>query len=159
MASYVQNILIADGDHIPAVYQFVRHGGNVFDFNAILPLPVGCVMLEEKIKYWGTKGNAINAVFHEEDGSFLFQTLNAAPVPVVERLVERFPDCTFTFRWADEGGGNAGKSCMSTAMNPTLFTQKTVRQGRKKSISSVGASRCIIWKERIHHAKISQEIY
>lgn len=109
MASYVQNILIADGDHIPAVYQFVRHGGNVFDFNAILPLPVGCVMLEEKIKYWGTKGNAINAVFHEEDGSFLFQTLNAAPVPVVERLVERFPDCTFTFRWADEGGGNCGE--------------------------------------------------
>lgn len=109
MASYVQNILIADGDHIPAVYQFVRHGENVFDFNAILPLPVGCVTPEEKIKYWGTKGNVINAVFHEEDGSFSFQTLNAAPVPVVERLAERFPDCTFIFRWADEGGGNCGE--------------------------------------------------
>lgn len=64
---------------------------------------------EEKIKYWGTKGNVINAVFHEEDGSFSFQTLNAAPVPVVERLAERFPDCTFIFRWADEGGGNCGE--------------------------------------------------
>ena len=109
MASYVQNILIADEDHIPAVYQFVRHEENVFDFNAILPLPVGCVTPEEKIKYWGTKGNAINAVFHEEDGSFSFQTLNAAPVPVVEQLAERFPDCTFTFCWADEGGGNCGE--------------------------------------------------
>lgn len=109
MASYVQNVLIVDGDCIPAVCQFVQHGENVFDFNAIVPLPSGYMTPEKKIKYWGTKGNAINAVFHEEDSSFSFQTLNAAPVPVMERLAERFPDCTFIFRWADEGGGNCGE--------------------------------------------------
>lgn len=109
MASYVQNVLSVDGDRIPAVCQFVRGGENVFDFNAILPLPSGCMMPEEKIQYWGTKGNTINAIFHEENSAFSFQTLNAAPVPVVEQLAERFPDCTFTFRWADEGGGNCGE--------------------------------------------------
>ena len=108
MASYVQNILMVEGDHILAVRRFVRRGENVFDFHAIIPLPA-CMVPEERIKYWGTKGNAINAVFHEKDGSFSFQTLNAAPVPVVEQLAERFPDCTFTFRWADEGGGNCGE--------------------------------------------------
>ena len=41
MASYVQNVLSVDGDRIPAVCQFVRGGENVFDFNAILPLPSG----------------------------------------------------------------------------------------------------------------------
>ena len=109
MASYVQNVLIVDGDCIPAVCQFVRGGENVFDFNDIVSLPSGYMTPEKKIKYWGTKGNAINAVFHEEDGSFSFQTLNVAPVPVIDRLAERFPDCTFTFRWADEGGGNCGE--------------------------------------------------
>lgn len=109
MASYVQNILMVEGDHIPAVRRFVRCGENVFDFHAIVLFPAGCMTPEGKIQYWGTKGNAINAVFHEEDGAFSFQTLNAAPVPVIERLVERFPDCTFTFRWADEGGGNCGE--------------------------------------------------
>lgn len=109
MASYVQNVLIVDGDCIPAVCQFVRHGENIFDFNSIVPLPAGCMTPEGRIKYWGTKGNAINAVFHEEDGSFSFRTLNTAPVLVMERLAERFPDCMFTFRWADEGGGNCGE--------------------------------------------------
>lgn len=109
MASYVQNILIIDRRRIPEVCQFVRHGENVFDFYAIYPLPSEGMTLEEKIQYWGTKGNAINVLFHEEEGYFSFQTLNAAPVPVIERLTERFPDCTFTFRWADEGGGNCGE--------------------------------------------------
>lgn len=109
MASYVQNVLIVDGDCIPAVCQFVRQGERVFDFHAIHPLPSEGMTPEGKIKYWGTKGNAINAVFHEKYGTFSFQTLNAAPVPVVERLAERFPDCTFIFRWADEGGGNCGE--------------------------------------------------
>lgn len=109
MASYVQNVLIVDGDCISAVCQFVRQGKRVFDFHAIYPLPSEGMTPERKINYWGMKGNAINAVFHEEDGSFSFQTLNAAPVPVIERLAERFPDCTFTFRWADESGGNCGE--------------------------------------------------
>ena len=109
MASYIQNILIVNGDRIPAVCQFVRGGENAFDFNAIFPLSSGCMMPEEKLQYWGTKGNAINAIFHEENGAFSFQTLNAAPVSIVEQLAERFPDCTFTFRWADEGGGNCGE--------------------------------------------------
>lgn len=72
MASYVQNILMIDEVHIQAVCQFVRRGKNVFDFYAILPLSSGCMMPEGKIKYWGTKGNAINAVFHGEDGTFSF---------------------------------------------------------------------------------------
>lgn len=109
MASYVQNILMIDEDHIQAVCQFIRQKERIFDFNAIYPLPSVDMTPEEKIKCWGTKGNAINAVFHEEDGAFSFQTLNAAPVPVIEGLAERFPDCTFTFCWADESGGNCGE--------------------------------------------------
>lgn len=109
MASYVQNILIVDRGCIPTVCRFVRHGERVFDFNAIVPLSAEGSRPEDKIQYWGTKGNAINATFHEEDGTFSFQTLNAAPVPVMERLAERFSGCTFTFRWADEGGGNCGE--------------------------------------------------
>lgn len=109
MASYVENILMVEGDRIPAVRRFVQHGENVFDFYAIYPLPLECMTPEGKTKYWGTKGNAINAVFYEKDGSFSFQTLNAAPIPVIERLAELFPDCIFIFRWADEGGGNCGE--------------------------------------------------
>lgn len=109
MASYVQNILLVDGAHIPAVCQAVRQGNKAFDFNAVIPLPSADMPPEEKIQYWGTKGNAVSAVFHEEDGAFSFQTLNAAPVPIIERLAELFPDTIFTLRWADEGGGNCGE--------------------------------------------------
>lgn len=109
MASYVQNILMIEGDHIPAVCQFVRQGELAFDFHVIYPVPLEGMTPEGRIKYWGTKGNAINAVFYEEDGVFWFQTLNAAPVPVIERLAKRFFNHIFTFRWADEGGGNCGE--------------------------------------------------
>ena len=66
MASYVQNILMIDEDHIQAVCQFIRQKERIFDFNAIYPLPSVDMTPEEKIKCWGTKGNAINAVFHPE---------------------------------------------------------------------------------------------
>lgn len=132
MASYIQNILIVDEGHVPAVRQFVRQGELVFDFHAICPLPSEGMTLEGKIKYWGTKGNAINAVFHEEDGFFSFQSLNAAPVPIIERLVEKFPVCTFTFRWADEGGGNCGEILYEYGHESYAFYPEDGTAGQKE---------------------------
>ena len=96
MAKYVQNVLLVEGQAILAVRQYVQRPESLFDFTAIPPLPNAS--LEEKIRCWGTKGNAIGAVFHKEDGSFSFRTLNAPPIPVIEQLSKKFPNCTFTLR-------------------------------------------------------------
>lgn len=108
MANHIQNILQCDGMNIQNFCKSVSSSDSILDFTKILPLADN-TSLEEKIRRWGTKENAIGAVFHEEDGSFSFQTLNAAPLPVIERLSEQFPDGTFTMRWADEGGENCGE--------------------------------------------------
>lgn len=107
MANRIQNVLLIEGQATQAVRQYVQRPENVFDFTAILPL--SNVSLEERIRCWGTKENAIEAVFHEEDGSFSFQTLNAPPLSVIEQLSKQFPEGTFTLRWADEGGGDCGE--------------------------------------------------
>ena len=108
MANHVQNVLGIEGVAIQNVRCSVASKKSVFDFNEIYPLPEEALP-EEKIQCWGTKGNAMAAAFHEENGSFSFQTLNAAPIPVIEVLAAHFPDHAFTLRWADEGGGNCGE--------------------------------------------------
>jgi hypothetical protein len=108
MANHVQNVLLVEGQATQAVRKYVQRPENLFDFTTILPL--SNASLEEKIRCWGTKENAMGAVFHKEDGSFSFQTLNAPPLPVIEQLSKKFPNCTFTLRWADEGGGICGEA-------------------------------------------------
>ncbi len=109
MANHVQHVLVVTGQDVQAVRNYVQRPENALDFTTLLPLPEGA-SAEETIRCWGTKSNAIGAVFREEDGSFSFQTLNTAPLPVIKRLSEQFPDRTFTLYWADEGGGNCGET-------------------------------------------------
>lgn len=100
MAIYVQNVLRIDGaeDDVAAVRRFVQSEKALFDFNRVRPIVRFMQTVEEKIKCWGTKGNAINAVYHEDDGSFTFQSLNSSPVPIIACLASRFPQCDFTLQ-------------------------------------------------------------
>ena len=111
MAIYVQKVLRIDGaeDDVAAVRRFVQSEKALFDFNRVRPIVRFMQTVEEKIKCWGTKGNAINAVYHEDDGSFTFQSLNSSPVPIIACLASRFPQCDFTLQWADESGENCGE--------------------------------------------------
>lgn len=120
MANYIQNVLLMEGMNIQKVCNSVRRSDTVFDFTTILPLPENASP-EAKIKCWGTKINAIGAVFHEKDKSFSFQTLNAAPIPIIEALSNQFPDCLFTLRWADEGGGICGETAYQNGREQYSF--------------------------------------
>lgn len=65
------------------------------------------------VKYWGTKWNACDVVFDgiTEDGARYFLTTAwSAPLPVLKRLSELFPDLVIDFEYADEDMGyNTGQ--------------------------------------------------
>lgn len=62
---------------------------------------------EWSIEHWGTKWSAYG--FKEIEGAVQFDTAWSAPRPVIQKLVERFPNEKIIHRWADEDiGSNLG---------------------------------------------------
>lgn len=62
------------------------------------------------IKNWGTKWNAYSYVAISED-EIEFQTAWSAPIPVIEKLAEMYPDVEIEHYWADEDMGNNSGYC------------------------------------------------
>lgn len=142
MANHVQNILLVEGQAIQAVRKYVQRSESLFDFTAILPLPNAS--LEERIRCWGTKENAIGAVFHEEDGSFSFRTLNAPPLPVIEQLSKSFRIVRLRCAGQMKGAEYAEKQPIGTVANNTASILPTVHAGRKNCMSFAGGNLCIL---------------
>lgn len=60
-------------------------------------------------RYWGTKWNSYD---HDSDNGYTFNTAWSAPLPVLERLSQLFPDADVHFIYADENMGyNTGAGC------------------------------------------------
>lgn len=55
------------------------------------------------VRYWGTKWDAMDVTY--EGGAFFFDTAWSAPLPVIRRLAEMFPDILFVLTYADEDYG------------------------------------------------------
>lgn len=55
---------------------------------------------------WGTKWNSCEPQWCLEEGILYFQTAWSAPIPIMEAIAKKYPDLTFTHRWADEDIGN-----------------------------------------------------
>lgn len=70
MANHIQNILQCDGMNIQIFCKSVSSFDSILDFTKILPLEDN-TSLDEKIRCWGTKENAIGAVFHKGTALFL----------------------------------------------------------------------------------------
>lgn len=68
---------------------------------------------------WGTKWNAYH--YREESDEaryeFVFDTAWSPPEPVLDKLVEKFPNLTFNIDWFDEGWMHAGSGVIGAA-NP-----------------------------------------
>lgn len=104
--NYVRNILNIDGD-IKAVKDFVGSNYSDFDFNKIVPESENCTeWYGQRVENWGTKWNAVDAEFI--DDGFIFDTTWAAPLPVIKKISELFPNFKFNLTWSDE---DAGQNC------------------------------------------------
>jgi len=99
-----------------------------FSLNAFVPMPDhiyrGNLGQEEKNKYgeencwydwsinnWGTKWECYEVAAGEIDNNtlvILFQTAWSPPMPVIDKIVEMFPQLEFSFSYIDEGMGFAG---------------------------------------------------
>ena len=61
-------------------------------------------------KNWGTKWNTYSFETISED-EIEFQTAWSAPIPVIEKLAEMYPDIEIEHYWADEDMGNNSGYC------------------------------------------------
>ncbi len=78
------------------------------DFNKVLPIPEG----EDYDARWGTKWNACHVCdawdWQSEDEDYAmveinFSTAWSPPIPVIDKLIELFPDCKFELRYYECG--------------------------------------------------------
>ena len=107
MPNYVRNILRIDGENIKVVFDFVCSPYYAFDFNKIIPEPENCAdWYHWRVTNWETKWNAVDAEII--DDGFIFDTAWAAPLPVIKKLSELFPNFRFNLTWSDE---DAGQNC------------------------------------------------
>lgn len=60
---------------------------------------------EWSIQNWGTKWNAYGFGDRDTNDTIYFETAWSAPLPVLEKLAEKFPDVIIDFKWADEDTG------------------------------------------------------
>ena len=58
------------------------------------------------IKNWNTKWNAYGFDKCDDKNVLSFQTAWSAPVPVIDKLAEKYPDLLIVHKWADEDIGN-----------------------------------------------------
>lgn len=135
MPNHVTNILVVTGDEDQrqAMFEAVKqdkYGLGSLDFNKVIHTPgniyQGNLGEAERAKYgkknwldwntsnWGTKWNSYG--YHvqtakEFDGSTLtFDTAGSSPQPVIAALAAKYPDLSFSHKWADEDfGHNVGE--------------------------------------------------
>lgn len=89
------------------------------------------------VAHWGTKWGAYSCC-DTEDG-FSFQTAWSAPLPVIQRLSELFPELELTLKYADEDiGSNCGKVVFKGGERTCTWTPK-----KKAAIRFA----CEIWDE------------
>jgi hypothetical protein len=103
MPNWVTNVLTFEGKRAQEVIDFMRSEDEEFDFNNIVPEEWGD-SLNWRRKHWGTKWNACQPFVNGNCVSF--ETAWSHPVPIIEALIERFPDVKIHVKFADEDIGN-----------------------------------------------------
>lgn len=109
MPNYVKHRISVD-KCFTEVSEAVSGENGVVDFNEIIPMPEeiqksrhGGMVCYWGRENWGTKWNAVDAEIL--NGDFVFSTAWASPTPVIDAISQKFPDVTFTVRYADEDYG------------------------------------------------------
>ncbi len=135
MPNHVTNILTVSGDadKMQAMFEVIKtdqFGLGSIDFNKVIPMPEhifrGNLGQAEREQYgsanwydwsianWGTKWNSYGYQTCTEkdfDGTTLtFDTAWSNPQPVIAALAAKYPDLSFSHKWADEDlGYNVGE--------------------------------------------------
>lgn len=66
--------------------------------------------LDWSTAHWGTKWDTDSTYADDEERKFVFETASYAPHPILQTLVNMFPDIEFTMEWASEDiGENCGR--------------------------------------------------
>ena len=61
---------------------------------------------EWSINNWGTKWNSYDNEFNYGENAISFSTAWSFPEPVMNKLIEKFPEVEFSWMWADEDRGH-----------------------------------------------------
>lgn len=100
-----------------------------------------------RINKWGTKWNACDAICQKEDANlirFEFDTAWGAPLPVIEKLSQRFPAVKVHHLWADENiGYNTGEDFYANNQVEHNFHEDCSSEAYRIYTCCWGESECI----------------
>ena len=113
MPNWVRNVIRFEcsDEKRDEIIKAITTGGDV-DFKKIVPIPEAEKWYIENWHdwnciHWGTKWNA--KYTHIDDEVIEFETAWSAPMPILSKLSEKYPDIEFDYKYADENiGSNFG---------------------------------------------------
>ena len=105
MKRYVRSKVLFTGEP-ERIKEITEELGKLFDFNKIIPLTEN----DDPAILWGTEaGPEEQDLIVYQNGTkaeYTFDTLKTAPLPVYEKLAERYPDVELKISYASEDYGN-----------------------------------------------------
>ena len=125
MPNWVQNIIKLEGAPLllEELLNFVQSDDTLFDLSKVIPMPTHITdWCSWRLKNWETKFNASDVEW--QDTTIKFQTPGSAPLPVIAKLAELFPEIRFIHMWSDETvGQNTGEAiyCSATGEYSVIF--------------------------------------
>ena len=108
MAKYVRTKLIfeSDSDSLKKIIEDLKNNDKVIDFNKIIPLNDEGEMLEK----WGIEESPeeLDMILYRNETllEYSFDTLKKTPMPILEKIVERYPEQHIIIKYAYEDYGN-----------------------------------------------------
>jgi hypothetical protein len=77
------------------VYMGKQYTDNVLNY--------GCTTWYDwRIDHWGTKWSAHNFIYYVDENTIIFDSAWSAPIPIIKKLIELFPDVVIKHKWAGE---------------------------------------------------------
>lgn len=107
MPNWCDNKLIITGSEEAFLTFYTEN--QQFDFNKIISIPIEnnrIDLFSYRVNSWGTKWNASDVVW--EDNIVYFHTAWSPAVPIIQRLVEQYPNLKFDYTYYECGNQYAG---------------------------------------------------
>ena len=150
MAKYVRTKLIFEGESegLKKIVEELK-GDDVIDFNKIIPLNDE----NEIVEKWGIedKPEELDMILYRNETllEYSFDTLKKAPMPILEKAAEMYPECHIVVKYAYEDYGN------NCAMYESLKDSKELVE---KQLDDPFVFACDVWEVDPDEAMIEEAI-
>lgn len=142
MPNHVRNKISMNG--ITSLPLFLKeHNQIYFDFNKLIQEPENVNWYNWRIDNWGTKWNSYDNKRIDND-TIKFNTAWSAPIKVIQKLSEMYPDEVIEHWWADEDiGSNSGYASYQNGECNYYYNDNFTNEAYETYIECWGECECL----------------